>query len=125
MKDWIDTARDRTTLYGQGSQNNPRDLRPCGPDSALLSVQNKSPDRHGKTRQLSSQYSTKQVREYFSRNGNSTIFTIDNEQWSLKKILRRFIWHGRIHGKAIVHALQKQKDLGLINGYEDPFHFET
>lgn len=24
-----------------------------------------------------------------------------NEQWSLKKLLRRFIWHDRIHAKAM------------------------
>jgi hypothetical protein len=57
-------------------------------------------------------------------NGNSKVYNVDNEAWTLKKILRRFIWHDRIHGKAIHRILRKQKSLDLIREYEDPFHFE-
>jgi hypothetical protein len=48
---------------------------------------------------------------------------MDDEEWTVRKILRRFVWHDRIHGKAIVRIMQKQKQLGLIAGFEDPFHF--
>ena len=60
----------------------------------------------------------------FLEGGNYRVFEIDNELWTLKKILRRFVWHDRIHGKAIVRMMAKQKALGLIDGYEDPYHFD-
>jgi hypothetical protein len=61
--------------------------------------------------------------ELFRVDGNSKVFRVDGEQWTLKKVLRRFIWHDRIHGKAITRILAKQKELGLIEGYVDPFRF--
>lgn len=30
-----------------------------------------------------------------------------NEQWSLRKVLRRFIWHDRIHAKAMYKMARK------------------
>jgi hypothetical protein len=59
----------------------------------------------------------------YRKNNNSLIFEIDNELWTLKKVLRRFIWHDRIHGKAMIRILEKQKQLGVIDEYDDPFHF--
>ena len=42
------------------------------------------------------------------------------EQWSLRKVCRRFIWHDRIHAKAMFRAATKQfKDTDLAN----PFFF--
>ena len=55
--------------------------------------------------------------------GRDKLFRVDNEEWTLRKILRRFVWHDGIHGKAIVRIMQKQKQLGLIAGFEDPFQF--
>uniref|UniRef100_A0A7C6A8U6 DinB family protein n=1 Tax=candidate division WOR-3 bacterium TaxID=2052148 RepID=A0A7C6A8U6_UNCW3 len=63
------------------------------------------------------------LKELYRKNNNYTIFEIDNELWTLKKILRRFIWHDRIHGKAVARILKKQKQLGMINEYNDPFYF--
>ena len=42
------------------------------------------------------------------------------EQWSLRKVLRRFIWHDRIHGKAMYRMAAKlwKKDIIV-----DPFFF--
>jgi hypothetical protein len=62
--------------------------------------------------------------DLFRENGNSKI-TRDNEDWTLKKVLRRFVWHDRIHGKAITRILEKQRTLGLIEEYEDPFAFKN
>jgi len=59
----------------------------------------------------------------YHKNNNSLKFEVDNELWTLKKVLRRFIWHDRIHGKAITRILEKQKQLGMIDEYDDPFHF--
>jgi hypothetical protein len=57
------------------------------------------------------------------RGVNSNIFSAEDELWTLKKVLRRFVWHDRIHGKAIIRILAKQKRLKLIDDYADPFHF--
>jgi hypothetical protein len=47
----------------------------------------------------------------------------DKELWTLKKILRRYVWQDRIHGKAIARILESQKRLDLNERYADPFSF--
>lgn len=54
---------------------------------------------------------------------NSNLFSSENELWTLKKVLRRIVWHDRIHGKAIIRMQAKQKRARLIDDYSDPFHF--
>lgn len=51
----------------------------------------------------------------------NTVFDGDyNEQWSLRKVLRRFIWHDRIHGKAMYRmAISIWGDDKIAN----PFYF--
>lgn len=51
------------------------------------------------------------------------VYEVDHESWMLSKLLRRFIWHDRIHRKAITKILSKQVQLGLIGQYEDAFRF--
>ena len=43
------------------------------------------------------------------------------ELWSLSKVLRRFLWHDRIHAKAMYRM-----DVNAfgINKIQNPFHFE-
>ena len=41
------------------------------------------------------------------------------EEWSLRKVLRRFIWHDRIHAKAMYRMAVKT----FGGGIPDPFHF--
>lgn len=47
------------------------------------------------------------IRCVWEHNGNDSILYADNfigvfkEEWSLRKVLRRFIWHDGIHAKAI------------------------
>lgn len=36
----------------------------------------------------------------------------------------RFTWHDRIHGKAITRMLEKQRQLGVIDKYDDPFRLK-
>lgn len=69
------------------------------------------------------EFCLQELEELYRKNNNHTIFEIDNELWTLKKILRRFIWHDRIHGRAVTRILQKQKQLGVIDEYDDPFYF--
>ena len=44
------------------------------------------------------------------------------ESWSLRKVLRRFLWHDRIHAKAMYRMAIK-----TFGGHEIPnlFHFEV
>lgn len=44
-----------------------------------------------------------------------------DEEWSLRKVLRRFIWHDRIHAKAMYRMAQKTFGTGTV---EDIFKFE-
>ncbi len=126
LKDWPDPARERPTFYG----TTPRTIR------EIFNHVNRTQQYYLSRASLAApavdlidflaerKHCIKQLREEFNRNGNSAIFKVDSEEWTLKKILRRFIWHDRIHGKSIVRILQKQRDLGLIGEYEDPFFFE-
>lgn len=49
----------------------------------------------------------------------------DGELWTLRKVLRRLVWHDRIHAKAAARILARQKIEGLIGAYEDPFGFQA
>ena len=42
------------------------------------------------------------------------------EYWSVRKMLRRFIWHDRIHGRAMWRGACR---LFEVNGIGNPFHF--
>lgn len=42
------------------------------------------------------------------------------EWWSLRKVLRRFIWHDRIHARAMCRMAKK-----TFGKYENPFGFEV
>ena len=42
------------------------------------------------------------------------------EWWSLRKVLRRFIWHDRIHARAMCRMAKK-----TFGKYENPFKFEV
>jgi len=63
------------------------------------------------------------IQHVWKKSNNSQVFDVDSELWTVKKVLRRFIWHDRIHGRAITRILEKQKRLGLIDTYENEFCF--
>ena len=44
------------------------------------------------------------------------------EWWSLRKLFRRFLWHDRIHAKAMYRMAKKH---GMTNDIADPFCFST
>lgn len=52
---------------------------------------------------------------------NTVIVGSYGEEWSLRKVLRRFIWHDRIHAKAMLRAAKKTFPNADI---ADPFMFE-
>ena len=124
LKHWVDPSRARRTFYGECPKTiqevfdhvnatqhyyvSRAGLLPSEEETDFLATRNLYADR---------------IERLFRAQGSSRVYDVDNELWTLKKILRRFVWHDRIHGKAITRILAKQKRLGLIESYEDPFHF--
>ncbi len=66
---------------------------------------------------------TDELARLYEMGVSTSVVASGEELWTLKKVLRRFIWHDRIHGKAIIRMQAKQKQLKLIDSYADPFHF--
>ncbi len=126
LKDWVDEARVRKTFYGQ-SKKTVREIFDHVNRTQYYYI-----SRTGIPFTKDEAESFLRVRDFslncltslFRQNGNSKIYTRDNEEWTLKKALRRFVWHDRIHGKAITRILEKQLRLGLIDSYENPFLFK-
>ena len=124
LKNWVDTGRIRRTFYGE---------RPCSIQSIFDHV-NGTQYYYLSRMKISFVYTekdfanvrrlcVKRLREIHETGGANQVHHVDREYWTLKKVLRRYIWHDRIHGKAIVRILDRQRRAGLIAGYEDPFRF--
>ena len=124
FKDWVDESRIRKTFYGE----NPKTVQEIfdhvkGCQYYYLSRTKIGFDKEEESFEKIRGDCIKKIEELYRESNNSLIFEVDNELWTLKEILRRFIWHDRIHGKAMVRILEKQKQLGIIDSYEDPLHF--
>lgn len=123
-KDWIDSDRDRATFYG----HTPKTIREIFEhiDSVqyyYLSRLNIDIPKEGRSFLEGRQIFVEKIASLFNKEGNSRIYSIDNEDWTVKKVLRRFIWHDRIHAKSMVKILRKQKETEIIDSYSDPFYF--
>lgn len=44
-----------------------------------------------------------------------------NENWTLRKMMRRFIWHDRIHAKA---SIKMSKRIKILNNTENTYQFQ-
>lgn len=123
LKSWVDPGRIRKTFYGDTPKtiqeifdhvNNTqqyylsRIMEPSEPKGSFVRRRN---------------YCLGRITLLFEREGNETEFRVDNELWTIRKVLRRFVWHDRIHGKAMVRILKEQERLGLISEHLDPFGF--
>jgi len=124
LRDWVDETRIRKTFYG----DNPKTINEIfnhvkGCQYYYLSRTQvpfkKIEEDYMKIRE----FCLKRLSHLYRKHNNSLTFAVDNEQWTLKKILRRFIWHDRIHAKAMLRILERQKQLEMIDKYEDPFYF--
>lgn len=124
FKDWIDKDRDRKTFYG----NTPKTIREIFEHInsvqyyylSRINIYISDPKKdflEGRNLCVS------EITALFHKEGNSRIYNIDNEEWTIKKVLRRFIWHDRIHSKSMMKILKKQKESGIIDSYSDPFCF--
>ncbi len=125
FKDWVDDSKKRKTFYGDA----PSSIRATF--DHVRRTQYYYLSRTGISFAERAQdfldirgYCLDRISELYARDRNSLVFQADNESWTLKKILRRFVLHDRVHGKAIVRMLEKQRRLGMIHDYADPFHFD-
>ena len=125
FKDWVDEARVRQTFYGANKKTIKEifDHVKRTQYYYLSRTGQRAIEEEGESLPSSRDECLKALNKLFDKQSNSKVYTVDNEDWTLKKIMRRFIWHDRIHGKAIVRILDKQKGQGLISDYEDPFSF--
>lgn len=123
LKDWIDGSRIRKTFYG----DNPKTIREIFDHVTYclyyylsrMEITEKIEADHLAIRK----FCLDKLEALYRQKNNSLIVELANELWTLKKVLRRLIWHDRIHSKAMTRILEKQKQLGLIDEYDDPFHF--
>ena len=124
FKNWIDESRIRKTFYGE----NPKTIQEIfehvkGCQYYYLSRTKIEFEKEEKDFLDIRKFCLAKLENLYSQNNNSLLFDEDNELWTLKKVLRRFIHHDRIHGKAMTRIQEKQRQLGIIDEYEDPFHF--
>lgn len=125
FKDWVDEARIRKTFHGE----NPKTIQEIFDHVKvcqyyyLSRTKSQFENKEEDFLKIRS-FCLRKIEELYLKNNNSLVFEVDNELWTLKKILRRFIWHDRIHGKAIMRILERQKRLGIIGEYEDSFYFK-
>jgi hypothetical protein len=124
FKNWIDESRIRKTFYGE----NPKTIQEIfdhvnGCQYYYLSRTKMKFKEEGKEFLDIRNFCLAKLEDLYSQNNNSLLFEIDNELWTLKKVLRRFIHHDRIHGKAMTRILEKQRQLGIVDRYADPFYF--
>lgn len=124
FKNWVDEARIRSTFYGEN----------CTTIEEILVHINRCQyyylSRTGMEFEAREEdfmrirgFCVEKIRDFYRKHNNQLVFDVDNELWTIKKILRRFIWHDRIHAKAMTRILEKQKQLGMISRYNDPFFF--
>ncbi len=125
FKDWVDEARIRKTFYGDNKKtireifDHVKRTQYYYLSRAGLPIRENEKEDFAKIRRSCFQ----SITALFAKDRNSRVYNIDNEEWTIKKVLRRFIWHDRIHGKAIARILEKQKQMEMIDSYQDPFHF--
>ncbi len=68
-------------------------------------------------------YCMEKLAERFEKKSNGKIYSLDGEEWTLKKVMRRFLWHDRIHARAMAKILIAQQERGIIFSFDDPFNF--
>jgi hypothetical protein len=126
MKDWVDATRIRKSFHG----DNPKTVR------EVFEHVDQTQHYYFSRLPISSVDRTdlmdvrrsglREIQKLAAMSGHdSVVYEIDNEAWTVRKVLRRLVWHDRIHGRAITRILRKQKRLGLITNYVDPFFFDT
>ena len=123
LKDWVDPSRVRRTFYGETPSTIQQMFNHVAGTQRYYLSRIRIDIEENESLLSVRKIGLRRIGELLERQGNSETYNIDGESWTIKKVLRRFVWHDRIHGKAITRILAKQKRLGLIESYEDSFRF--
>jgi hypothetical protein len=124
FKDWVDESRIRKTFYGENKKTIGEifeHVKRC--QYYYLSRMRIEFEAEEEDFRKIRQLCLKELENLYRRHNNLLIVDIDKELWTVKKVLRRFIWHERIHGRAMMRILERQRQMGVIEGYQDPFSF--
>lgn len=124
FKDLVDESRIRKTFYGE----NPKTIQEIFDHVKycqyyyLARTKIEFEDKEMDFLDIR-KFCLQKLEDLYHKNNNHLIFEVANELWTLKKVLRRFIHHDRIHAKAMIRILEKQRQQAIIDEYEDPLHF--
>jgi hypothetical protein len=124
LKEWVDESRRRNTFYGTVPSTIQEVLGHVNSAQHFYMARLGVPLENGTDDFL--EVRRRCVDEFVRLHDsgiNSNLYSSENELWTLKKVLRRLVWHDRIHGKAIIRILAKQKRMKLIDQYSDPFRY--
>jgi hypothetical protein len=124
LKDWVDPSRERECFHGHC----PSSIEAT--HSHVLKTQAYYLSRLGIPLQqgefmMMRRLGLNLLAKEFEANGNKAPVEADGELWTLRKVLRRLVWHDRIHAKAASRMMRKQEQLGLIAEHPDPFRFSS
>ena len=110
-KDWLDPARDRMTFYGRC---------PASVEQVYQHIDRTqdyyvsrvgleiSPAATGLMARR--QEGLQRLAALWQAEEEAVIHEIDDERWTVRKVLRRFIWHDRLHGRAIQRIMRAHQD---------------
>jgi len=124
-KDWVDQSAVRKTFYGNRPATAKAIYEHVGRCQFYYLSRMKITNEIDGNFVTSREFCLSRLEKLYRRKNNSLNYEIDHEQWTLKKVLRRFVWHDRIHGKAMTRILEKQRQSGIVSNYEDCFNFGT
>jgi len=123
-KDWVDESKRRSAFYG------------AVPSTIGAVMEHVSTTQHFYLARMGVQMENgtddfleirvrcaDQLVRLYEMGISSSVVASGEELWTLKKVMRRLIWHDRIHGQAIIRMQVKQKQLKLIDDFSDPFRF--
>lgn len=123
LKDWIDEERIRKTFYGP----TPKTIQEIFDHVNAVQSYYLSRLYYDTVNNVGfmekREYCLDRISKVFKKENNYRTYDIDHELWTVKKVLRRFLWHDRIHAKSIIKILKKQKQYGLIKNYLNLFYF--
>ncbi len=120
---WSDTAREGKTFYGKIPSSIKETLDHIdGVQTFYLSRIGIEAEPRG-TFLERRDHCMEKLAERFEKKSDGMVYRVDGEDWTLKKVLRRFLWHDRIHARAMARLLIAQQEKGLIMSFDDPFYF--
>ena len=124
LKRWVDPAKERATFHGPCPSSIEAAHSHVAKTQAFYLSRLGLPLQEGDFMMMR-RLALSLLRKEFDAHNNGPPVAVDGELWTLKKVLRRLVWHDRIHAKAVVRMMRKQEQLGLISAHIDPFHLSS